>query len=209
MQGYPAGMGLLSGQKFSGLSCWQEFAGALLAGIRWTDLLAVVRGNSLVRGISEWVCTALCRPVTLYQSLLKDLCMFPACSLCLTLCSLSFTISRVRFLSLCLVCSPSPSLSLSLSLLSLSRTFSLPLSVSIFLSLPPPFLSLYFSSLSASLSLSLFLSLSPSICVYLSLSLRKVYTSQRNSLLWLASPLKGPHDSLLPFIADGLFPTGP
>jgi hypothetical protein len=53
LQGYAAGMGLLSGQEFSGLSCWQEFAGALLAGIRWIDLLAVVRGNSLVRGTSE------------------------------------------------------------------------------------------------------------------------------------------------------------
>ena len=42
---------MLSGQEFSGISCWQEFAGALLSGIRWADLLAVVRENSLVRGV--------------------------------------------------------------------------------------------------------------------------------------------------------------
>ena len=44
MQGCAAGRGLLviSGLEFSGLSCGQEFAGALLAGIRWADLLAVV-----------------------------------------------------------------------------------------------------------------------------------------------------------------------
>jgi len=53
LQGCAAGRGLLvlSGQEFSGISCWQEFAGALLAGTRWADLLAVVRGNSLVRGV--------------------------------------------------------------------------------------------------------------------------------------------------------------
>jgi len=53
MQGCAAGRGLLalSGQEFSGLSCWQEFAVALLAGIRWADLLAVVRRSSLVRGV--------------------------------------------------------------------------------------------------------------------------------------------------------------
>jgi hypothetical protein len=44
LQGCAAGKGLLvlSGQEFSGFGCWQEFAGALLAGIPWADLLAVV-----------------------------------------------------------------------------------------------------------------------------------------------------------------------
>ena len=50
--GWAAGRGLpvLSEEESSGLSGWQEFACALLVRIRWSNLLAVVRGNSLVRG---------------------------------------------------------------------------------------------------------------------------------------------------------------
>ena len=55
VQGCAAGRGLLvlSGPEFSGLSCRQEFADALLVGIRWDDLLAVVREKLLVRGVGN------------------------------------------------------------------------------------------------------------------------------------------------------------